>query len=155
MQVSGEFTVKAPRAMVFNTIRDPRTFISFVDGVSDLKEIDATHFEANFETRVAYMKFRFAVTVEIVRMEEPGLIEARFEGTPLGVVGRLTATSTTTLTEAGDETRVSYAVDTALAGKLGSIGQPVLRAKAKQMEREFAARLQAHFAPAGSANAEP
>ncbi len=33
-----------------------------------------------------------------------------------------------------------------LTGKLGSLGQPVLRSKAKEMERQFAARLAAAFA---------
>jgi carbon monoxide dehydrogenase subunit G len=147
MNVSGEFTVKAPRDVVFETIRDPSSFVKFVDGVSDLKEIDPTHYEAMFETRVAYMKFKFAVTVEVTKMEAPGVIEAKIEGTPMGVVGRLTAKSTTTLTEAGDETKVVYAVESTLAGKLGSIGQPVLRSKAKDMEKIFASRLRAAFEP--------
>jgi uncharacterized protein len=148
MNVSGEFTVKAPRDVVFNTLRDASSFVRFVDGVHELKEIDATHYEAVFETRVAYMKFKFNVTVEVTRIDAPSVIEAKIEGTPLGVVGRLTAKSTTTLTEAGDETKVIYAVESTLAGKLGSIGQPVLRSKAKDMEKIFASRLQAHFAPA-------
>ena len=152
MNVSGEFTVKAPRGVVFNALRDPNSFVKFVDGVHDLKEIDPTHYQATFETKVAYMKFKFAVTVEVTRIEEPSAIEAKIEGTPLGVVGRLTAKSITTLTEAGDETKVTYAVESTLAGKLGSIGQPVLRAKAKDMEKEFAKRLSAAFAqPAESA----
>ena len=147
MNVSGEFTVKAPREVVFNTLRDPSSFVKFVDGVSDLKEIDPTHYEAMFETRVAYMKFKFAVTVEVTKMEAPGVIEAKIEGTPMGVVGRLTAKSSTTLTEDGDETKVVYAVESTLAGKLGSIGQPVLRSKAKDMEKIFASRLRAAFEP--------
>jgi uncharacterized protein len=149
MNVSGEFTVKAPREAVFDTIRDPKIFISLVDGVQDLKEIDPTHYEAVFETRIAYLKFRFNVTVEVTKLEV-GEIGARIEGTPMGVVGRLTATSSTTLTEAGDETRVSYSVDATLAGKLGSMGQPVLRSKAKDMEKVFVARLRERFAKAES-----
>jgi carbon monoxide dehydrogenase subunit G len=148
MNVSGEFTVNAPRDVVFSTLRDAKSFIRFVDGVHDLKELDPTHYEAVFETKVAYMKFRFNVTVEVTRIEEPSRIEAKMEGTPLGIVGRLTATSVTTLTEDGDETKVVYSVESTLAGKLGSIGQPVLRAKAKDMEKQFAKRLRAAFAPA-------
>jgi hypothetical protein len=45
---------------------------------------------------------------------------------------------------------VVYSVESMLSGKLGSIGQPVLRSKAKDMERIFATRLCAHFAPAAS-----
>ncbi len=84
--------------------------------------------------------------MQVVRAEEPQEIEAKVEGTPLGIVGRLSATSLTTLTEVGDETKINYEVEAALAGKLGSLGQPVLRTKAKEMERQFAARLAAAFA---------
>jgi hypothetical protein len=87
MNVSGEFTVKAPRERVFETIRDPKSFIALVDGLRDLKEIDPTHYEAVFETKIAYMKFRFNVSVEVTKLEV-GEIGAKVEGTPLGVVGR-------------------------------------------------------------------
>ena len=76
----------------------------------------------------------------------PEEIEAKVEGTPLGVVGRLTATATTRLAEAGGETVIRYAIDATLTGKLGSMGQPVLKAKAKEMEKQFTARLAAAFA---------
>jgi carbon monoxide dehydrogenase subunit G len=151
MNVTGEFTVKAPRAAVFAALRDAQSFVRFVDGVHDLKEIDPTHYEATFETKVAYMKFKFAVTVEVTRIEEPSAIEAKIEGTPLGVVGRLTAKSITRLEDVGAETKVSYSVESTLAGKLGSIGAPVLRSKAKDMEKEFAKRLSAAFAQGSAA----
>jgi uncharacterized protein len=145
MNVSGEFTINAPRELVFDAIRDPRRFVGFIDGVHNLKERDPTHYEAMFETKVAYLKFKFAVTVEVTRMEL-GEIQARIEGVPLGIVGRLVATSTTMLIDAGNETKVRYSVESTLAGKLGSIGQPVLRSKAKDMEKQFASRLRAAFA---------
>jgi uncharacterized protein len=145
MMVSGEFTVNAPRGVVFRTLRDASSFVPFVDGVRDLKEIDGNHYEAIFETKVAYIKFKFNVTVVVTRVEEPSEIEAKIEGTPLGVVGRLTANSITRLEDAGSETRVTYSVESVLAGKLGSIGQPVLRSKARDIEKQFAARLQAAF----------
>jgi uncharacterized protein len=146
MNVSGEFSVNAPRLVVFRILRDANSFVQFIDGVHSLRETDASHYKAFFETKVAYMKFEFAVTVEITRVHEPYEIEARIEGKPLGVVGRLTAASITRLEDAGSETRVCYAIESTLAGKLGSIGQPVLRAKAKAMELQFAERLRAKFA---------
>lgn len=156
MNVSGEFTVNAPRDVVYKTLRDANSFARFVEGVHNLKEIDPNHYEAVFETRVAYLKFRFNVTVEVTRAEEPSEIEAKIEGTPLGVVGRLTAKSITRLEDAGAETKVTYSVESTLAGKLGSIGQPVLRSKAKDMEKQFATKLRAAFAenPAPPATTE-
>src|SRR6202451_3185382 len=152
MRFTGELTVKAPRAQVYKAVRDARFFASCVDGVRDLQETAPDTYWAVFETKVAYMKFSFKVTVEVVRADAPNQIEAKVEGTPLGIVGRLTATALTTLNDAGDGTKISYEVEAALTGKLGSLGQPVLRSKAKDMERQFAARLAARFAaPAATA----
>jgi uncharacterized protein len=98
------------------------------------------------DTKVAYLKFKFKVAVEVARADPPHEIEAKIEGTPLGIVGRFTARSLTRLTEGDGGTKVSYEVDAALTGKLGSLGQPVLRAKAKEMERRFTERMRAAFA---------
>jgi uncharacterized protein len=156
MKFTGQLTVKAPRAQVYKAVRDARFFASCVDGVHDLQETAPDTYAAVFETKVAYMKFRFKVTVEVVRADEPNEIEAKVEGTPLGIVGRLSAAALTRLADADIEgsmgTRIDYDVETALTGKLGSLGQPVLRSKAKEMERQFAARLAAAFAaPAATA----
>jgi carbon monoxide dehydrogenase subunit G len=146
MNISGEIMVPAPRAAVFDKLKDAPFFASCIDGVKDLKEIDATHYDAVLETKVAYMKFSFKVSVEITKLSPPDTIEAKVEGTPIGVVGRLTATSRTHLSESNGQTVVSYSIDSTLAGKLGSIGQPVLKSKAKDMEKKFTERLRAAFA---------
>jgi carbon monoxide dehydrogenase subunit G len=147
MKVSGEFIIDAPRDVVFGALKDANSFVRFIDGVRDLKLINSNRYEASFETKVAYLKFTFKVTVEITRITQPSEIEAKIEGTPLGIVGRLTAVSLTKLEDAGSQTRVTYSVDSTLAGKLGSIGQPVLQSKAKDMEKQFVERLRAVFAP--------
>ena len=146
MKFAGQVKVKAPRSTVFEALRDARFFASCVEGVHELAEIAPDRYAATLETKVAYMSFKFKVTVELVRAEPPREIEAKVEGTPLGIVGRLTATSLTTLTELGDDTKIAYEVEAALTGKLGSLGQPVLRSKAKEMERQFATKLAAAFA---------
>jgi carbon monoxide dehydrogenase subunit G len=146
MNISGEITVAAPRDAVFDKLKDAPFFASCIEGVKELKEVDATHYDAVLETKVAYMTFKFKVTVEITNLTPPDTIEARVEGTPLGVVGRLTATSRTKLREADGQTVIAYSIDSTLAGKLGSIGQPVLRAKAKDMEKKFTEHLRAVFA---------
>jgi carbon monoxide dehydrogenase subunit G len=70
---------------------------------------------------------------------------AKIEGTPLGIVGRITATSLTRLTQVGDDTKIEYEIEANITGKLGSLGQPVLKSKAKELEKQFAGRLRAKF----------
>jgi hypothetical protein len=150
LNVAGEITVAAPRDAVFKALSNAPFFASCIDGVRDLTEIDATHYDAVLETRVAYMRFNFKVSVEMTRISPPEEIEAKVEGTPLGMVGRLTATATTRLAEADGNTTIQYSIDATLTGKLGSMGQPVLKAKAKEMEKQFTARLAAAFAAGGT-----
>ena len=150
MKFTGDIWLNAPRAAVFAKLRDARFFASCVEGVQDLNEIDVDHYTAVLDTKVAYLKFKFNVAVEVARADPPGEIEAKIEGTPLGIVGRLTARSLTRLSEHDGGTKVSYELDAALTGKLGSLGQPVLRAKAKEMERRFAERMRAAFADSKS-----
>ena len=145
MNITGEVTVEAPRDAVFNALRDARFFASCIEGVSDLKQLGATRYEAMLAMKVAYMQFRFRVTVELTRIEPPSEIEAKIEGVPLGIVGRLTATSVTRLEEIEGDTTVGYTINAALTGKLGGLGQPVLKAKAREMEKQFGSRLRAAF----------
>jgi len=145
MNVTGAITVAASREAVFNALKNAPFFASCIDGVRDLEQIDATHYDAVIETKVAYMRFNFKISVELTRLAPPDEIEAKIVGTPLGAVGRLTATSMTRLTEADGQTLIHYSIDTTLTGKLGSIGQPVLRSKAREMEKQFAERLRAAF----------
>jgi uncharacterized protein len=146
MKFNGGFTVPADRETVFARLNDPVFFSSCLDGVSDLVEIDPTHYTARLATRIAYIKFNFAIAIEIADIVAPSRVVARAEGTPLGIVGRLTALATADLAETEGQTEVTYEIDVSLAGKLGAIGQPVLRSKAREMERSFVEKLHAAFA---------
>ncbi len=133
---------------MFKALSDAPFFASCIEGVRDLKAIDATHYDAVLETRIAYMRFKFKVAVQMSRVTPPEAIEAKVEGIPMGMVGRLTATATTQLSDAAGGTVIRYSIEATLTGKLGSMGQPVLKAKAKEMEKQFSARLAAAFAGA-------
>ena len=153
MKFEGQLTVPAPREQVFDKLKDARFFASCIEGVQDLVEVDPTHYTARFETKIAYIKFKFQVAVELTQADRPEAIAAKIEGKPHGIVGRLSATSAARFEEVGGETIIHYAIEASLTGRLGSIGQPVLISKAKQMEGEFVANLRAGFAGGAEAAA--
>ena len=141
--------VAAPRADVYARIRDAEFLVSCIEGVRDLEVVDNTHYTAVMESKVAYIKVSFDVSVEVLRDEAPNLIEAKIEGRPIKLAGRLAATSLTRLAEADGGTKISYETELSLTGKLGSLGRPALTAKAKEMEKLFADRLAAAFSEGG------
>lgn len=145
MNFQGELSVKAPREQVFEKLKDAHFFASCVEGVRDLNELSPNRYSAIFVTKLAYINFKFAVEVEMTRIESPNRIEAKVEGKPLGIVGRLSATASTTLAEKADETLISYNIDATLAGRLGAVGQPVMKSKAKEMELMFVKNVRAAF----------
>src|SRR5262245_43960439 len=71
MKFTGDILIPAPREAVFAKVRDAKFFASCVEGVQELNEIDPDHYTAVLETKVAYLKFRFNVTVEVTRMDAP------------------------------------------------------------------------------------
>jgi carbon monoxide dehydrogenase subunit G len=82
---------------------------SGIEGMRDLTKTKGGCYSALFETKVAFMCFKINVAVEIASIERPNLIEAKIEGQPLGILGRLSVTSSTTLVERGEQTRSSLA----------------------------------------------
>ena len=64
MKFAGELMVPAPREAVFDKLKDAPFFASCVEGVHDLVEVSPTHYTALFETKIAYIKFKFEVSVE-------------------------------------------------------------------------------------------
>jgi carbon monoxide dehydrogenase subunit G len=152
MKFSGQLSVPAAREAVFDRLRDAPFFASCVEGVGELVEVAPDRYAARFTTKIAYIRFDFEVAVDIVRAERPHAIEARIEGKPHGVVGRLSATSSASFEDEGGATKVTYNIEANLTGRLGSIGQPVLKSKAREMEKQFVERLRRAF-PAGGERA--
>ena len=147
MKFEGRFRIPAPREEVFARLNDPHFFVACLEGVSDLQEIDEDHYTAKLETRIAYIKFRFDVAVALLERVAPSRVVAQLEGTPLGTVGRLTSMAVANLVDAegGRETDIVYEMEVALTGKLGSLGQPVMKSKAREMEQGFVRKASAAF----------
>src|SRR3954462_11691101 len=79
MNFSGEIHIPAPRQSVYDRLRDPQFFASCVEGVGDLPETAPDNYTAKLTTRIAYIRFVFDVTVQIVRAEPPNVIEGKIE----------------------------------------------------------------------------
>src|SRR5438552_18028041 len=110
MKFTGDIWLNAPRAAVFAKLRDARFFASCVEGVRELSEIDGDHYTAVLDAKVAYLKFKFNVAVEVVRADPLRELEVKIEGTSLGIVGRLTVRALTRLMEVDGVTWVSYEI---------------------------------------------
>lgn len=144
LETTGEIIVEVDREAAFKFVQIPEQLARCIPGCSDLREIGPGRFTAMLTSEVSFMTLNFQVVVEIVKIDPPNDIEARITGRPTGMSGNLTATAALHLADAGaGRTVIRHSSSVGLTGKLGSLGQPVFRAKSAEMSAKFGANLKA------------
>jgi uncharacterized protein len=152
LQTTGEILVEADRETTFKFIEVPEQLARCIPGCRDLQQTAPTSFTAVLTQEVSFMTLNFQVLVEVVKINPPHEIEARFTGRPMGFSGQLAGKAELRLADAGPgRTIIHHSSDIGLTGKLGSLGQPVFRAKSAEMSAKFAANLKAAVEQNGAA----
>jgi uncharacterized protein len=142
LQISGQVCVDVDRGPAFRFVADPVWLAQCIPGCKDLCELSPGRYSAVLTNEVAFITLSFKVTVEIVKVETPNMIEAKITGNAIGLVGRVAASAGVELSEAGPgQTDIRYTANVGLTGKLGGLGEPVFRAKSAEVAREFGANL--------------
>lgn len=137
MKFKGEMIIEDNRPRVFAAINDAAFFATCLEGVEEIEQLGDNLYKGVLSTKIAYIGFRFVMEVSVTDMRENEMVAAEFVGEPIGIVGRVKGASLATLSDTENGTKIEYEVDVSIAGKLGAIGQPVLRSKAREMERGF------------------
>lgn len=144
LQTTGEIVVEVDRDTAFKFIEVPEQLAQCIPGCRDLRQVAPASFTAVLTSEVSFMTLNFQVVVEIVKVDPPDAIQARITGRPIGFSGQLMGTAELHLADAGQgRTVIRHSSDIGLTGKLGSLGQPVFRAKSAEMSAKFAANLKA------------
>jgi carbon monoxide dehydrogenase subunit G len=142
LHTSGDISVDVPRAEAFAFLQDPRRLAACIPGLHDLRELGPDRYSAVLTSRVAFMTVSFNVTIDIVNVEPMHAIEAKISGDAVGLVGHVAARAAVRVTDEGERgSRINYATDVTLTGKLGGLGQPVFQATSARLAREFGENL--------------
>ena len=128
--------------------------------VPGLKEItpkvtgsgDGKEFLANLQARVGPIGLTFSGTIQLMEVDEELLVaKYRVEGSDRRVGGSFRSDMTVRLeSQAPGETMLTITADTAFMGKLGELGQPVIRRKARSTIEQFAKNLAQQLNTSGS-----
>ena len=142
------FTVHASPEAVWAFLLDPKHLAPCIPGCEDLEVVDDRTYRLRLAVKVGFLSTRQDVHVEIVEADPPRRLvsEGRGEDSRLG--SRIELRNTLELAPAPDgATTVAYVSDVTLLGRLGSIGDAVMKVKAKELSGVFAQRVQAALAP--------
>ena len=143
MKFAGELIVKAPREQVFDRLKDARFFASCVEGVRDLKEITPTTYSAISKPRSPTSSSSSKSRSSSRAPTGPMPSRPRSKASRTAIVAAVGDVVPRSSSKNDGGTAIQYAIEANLTGRVGSIGQPVLKAKAKEMERLFVQNLHA------------
>jgi carbon monoxide dehydrogenase subunit G len=142
MLIEGKFTVNVPIEKVWGLLLDPKTLASCVPGCEKLEVIDEKTYESVIKQNVGPIKVRFKFITTLTELDPPIHLKAIGKGGDMGKAGTFNQETTVDLKEISPgEVEVTYKSDVSIVGKLATFGDRIMRAKAKQVEREFTQAL--------------
>jgi carbon monoxide dehydrogenase subunit G len=142
IESKGEIVVDIGRETVFGIIGNPTRMAQCIPGCKQLREISPGRYSAVLTSQVAFITLSFDVLVDVIRIDPPAAIETRITGDSSRLGSRVSAKAGVWLEEANERsTLIRYAAQITLAGKLGGLGEPVLRARSADVARKFGANL--------------
>ena len=139
MQIEEKFSVKAPIQKLWDSLLDPQIVGPCIPGCEKVEPINDKEYESIIKAKVGFMAVRFKVRTVIEEMIPHQLIRTVGEGNELRNLGffkQKTRINFHALSE--DETELTYQSEVSIVGKLATFGDRILKAKAKEVGKEFA-----------------
>jgi len=139
MLIEERFTVKSPVDKLWDSLLDPAIIGSCIPGCEKVEPINDKAYDSIIKAKVGFITVRFKVRTVIEEMILHQLIRTVGEGSEmrnLGFFRQKTRINFNALSE--DETELSYQSEISIVGKLATFGDRILRAKAREIGKEFA-----------------
>lgn len=142
MKLESEFVIDAPDVRVFDNFLDPDVLGPCIPGCESLQRTDDRHYTGVLVNEVAHVKFRAAFSVEIAEMSRPRQVVAVMAGEDSRLASSLKVDATLKVAPRDDgSSDVRYEMNVILWGKLGRMGEAIIRRKTVDIEREFVKRF--------------
>ena len=142
MIFEGKIDLNVPAEEAWNFLIDINKFSTCLPGIDEVKQIDDKTFEGLISAAVGPISGKFSFRSTIVESRPPEQMLVRTEGTDSVTKSTVNADMTVDLKSvANDKTQMDYKADVKIKGRLGILGDMVLRATATLILQEFTRRL--------------
>ncbi|MGD9228937.1 MAG: SRPBCC domain-containing protein [Desulfobacterales bacterium] len=145
--IEEKFSVKAPIQKLWNSLLDPEIVGPCIPGCEKVETINDREYDSIIKAKVGFIAVRFKVRTVIEEIVPYRRIRTAGEGNELRRLGHFKQKTNINFNELSEnETEVSYQSEVSIVGKLATFGDRVLKAKAKEIGKEFAAAVQKRLA---------
>lgn len=136
MDMTGEYSIPAPRQKVWEALNDPEVLKASVPGCETLEKVSDTEFTATVMAKVGPVRAKFNGRVTLSDMDPPNGYTISGEGQG-GAAGFGKGGATVALTEQDGGTLLRYEANASVGGKMAQIGSRVVEGVAKKMADDF------------------
>jgi uncharacterized protein len=138
MIFEGVFQVSAPRQQVWDFLLDIKRVSECVPGAEDVREESDGQYSLVVKSKVAFLTASVKLRVSILEADPPSILKSVFQGADSRLGSTMKQSNIMELVELGPATtEVRYRSDVSFMGKLGTLGRPLIQAKANQLMKEF------------------
>lgn len=144
MKLASEFSVPAAPEKVFPLFFDPETMRGCIPGCAELTRVDEATYRGRLVNEVAHVRFSagFSAAVQSVSEETATKeVTAVLRGEDRKLGSSIKIDARLSVRPDGDASVIGYEMDMALWGKLGRLGEPIIRRRSREVELEFARSL--------------
>ncbi len=138
MELTGEQLIPAPRQAVWDAINDPEILRQCITGCESVTKTSDTDFEAAVLVKVGPVKARFKGKVTLSDLDPPSSCTISGEAQGGVAAGFGKGSAKVQLVDADNgATRLTYAVNAQVGGKLAQIGARLIDGVAAKMAEDF------------------
>jgi carbon monoxide dehydrogenase subunit G len=140
MKLGSSFLVPAGHDRVFAHFLDPDTMRVSVPGCTELDRADPTHYRGLLVNEIAHVRFSAGFSAEITELREPELVQALLKGedhklgSSIKIDARLAVRP-----DGAASSKVEYSLNVAIWGRIGRLGESLVRRRSQEVEKEFVA----------------
>lgn len=146
MIVEEKFLVLAPIQKVWDFLQDPNGFGSCIPGCERIELVDKDNFITTVKVKVGPFSMRFNFSTTIKEANPPFFMRAAGDGEEANKMGRFRHETTIDFKSLSEnETEISYRSEVVIVGKLATFGDRIMKAKAKDLGKEFAQAVEKHL----------
>ncbi len=136
MELTGEYTIPAPREDVWKALNDPDVLEACIPGCDELEMVSPTEFNAKVTTKIGPVKAKFKGTVKLsdINAPESYRISGKGEG---GIAGHAKGGADVRLAETEGGTVLTYVANAQVGGKLAQIGSRLIKSTSRKLADKF------------------
>ena len=145
MTMTGEVILPASRATVWAKLNDPAVLKACIPGCQSLEKTGDTGFKAVAKLKIGPVSATFSGSVQLSDLDPPNGYRISGEGQG-GIAGFAKGGATVKLSDAPEGTKLAYAVEANVGGKIAQLGSRLINGVAKNLADKFFASFAAAVA---------